>query len=322
MEDAFLEWVNNKGPAPLLQANGHVIRACTKCGTELDPVQGEWVAKVPSVTDKRGYHYTQLWSQTMMHTPEKILAKYYLALETGNLQDFFNLVIGIGYVEAENRLSEEEVLALCGLEGMQSQSGEPCFMGVDDNARELHVVIGKRLGDFIEVIYIDTVKEWEELDHFMQAYNVAMCVVDGNPDPHASQAFVNRFPGKAFRHFYSRFQKGTYAWNEREYIVQTNRTESLNASHATIRNQKIVLPKRCKVTEEFARHCHNTAKKLEEEEETDKKTGMKRKTGNKVYVWVKLGVDDYRHAFNYFCIGLQQGPAVISPWGDLSKVFG
>ena len=324
LEDQFLSWVNDKGsPAPLVEVNGRTIRACAKCRSELDPVQGEWVAKCPSVTDKRGYHYTELWSQTIMHSPANILAKYYTALETGNLQDFFNLVIGIGYVEAENRLSEEEILALCGSEGIQSHSyGAPCVMGVDDNARELHVVIGRRSGNNIGIMYIGTVKEWDELDGLMESFNVGLCVVDAVPDAHSSQTFVHRHKGRGFRHFYSRHQKGSYAWNEKDYQVQTNRTESLDASHNVLRKGGIILPKRCKVTEEFAKHCHNTARKLEEEEETDKKTGMKRKTGNKVYIWVKLGVDDYRHAFNYFCIALQQRPSTEGRYGDLRAAFG
>ena len=37
---------------------------------------------------------------------------------------------------------------------------------------------------------------------------------------------------------------------------------------------------------------HNTAKKLQENEET----------GSKRYVYVKLGPDHFRHAFNYMCM--------------------
>ena len=316
MVGAFEAWVAGKGPPPLLQVNGKTIRACTKCQRELDPTDGEWVAKYPG-RDKRGYQYTQLWSQTIMHRPEVIMEKFHTAMEIGNLQDFFNLVIGIGYVEAENRLSEEEVLALCGSEGILTSSMKPCFMGVDDNGQELHVTIGRKLDQkWAELIFINTVKEWDELDRLMESFNIARAVVDGMPDPHESRKFSERFKGRVFRHFYNRHQKGAYAWDEKDFKVSTNRTESLTASHSVIRNQEVVLPKRSDITKEFARHCHNTAKKLEEEEETDRKTGMKRKTGNKVYVWVKLGPDDYRHSFNYFCIAwLQALKGVFSDVG-------
>ena len=52
---------------------------------------------------------------------------------------------------------------------------------------------------------------------------------------------------------------------------------------------EIVLPKECEIVREFAEHLHNVAKRLEENEET----------GSKRYVYVKLGPDHFRHAFNY-----------------------
>ncbi len=47
----------------LLEVDGKVIRACCKCKAELNPAIGKWVAKKPSITDKRGYHYSRLFSQ-------------------------------------------------------------------------------------------------------------------------------------------------------------------------------------------------------------------------------------------------------------------
>jgi hypothetical protein len=64
-------------------------------------------------------------------------------------------------------------------------------------------------------------------------------------------------------------------------------------------NGQIVLPKNCEVVREFARHLHNVAKKLEENEET----------GSKRYVYVKLGPDHFRHALNYEAMGRQVEPA-------------
>ena len=92
LEDTF--------PGCLLEINGRVIRACSKCKEELDPALGEWIAKRPSITDKRGYHYSQLFSQFL--DPSEILHQF---RTTANLTDFYNLKMGIAYVEAQNRLS-------------------------------------------------------------------------------------------------------------------------------------------------------------------------------------------------------------------------
>jgi hypothetical protein len=117
-------------------------------------------------------------------------------------------------------------------------------------------------------------------------------VVDALPETRNARAFAERFRGKVYLNFYNEHQKGAYAWNERDLVVTSNRTESLDSSHNQILNADLVLPKECEITREFARHLHNTAKRLGE----DKATGAQR------YVYVKLGPDHFRHAFNYECM--------------------
>jgi len=104
-----------------------------------------------------------------------------------------------------------------------------------------------------------------------------------------ARAFAERHSGRVFLNYYNEHQKGSYAWDEKKLIVSCNRTESLDASHRKIMEQTIILPKECEMTKTFANHLHNVAKKLEEDEET----------GSKRYVYVKLGPDHFRHAFNY-----------------------
>jgi hypothetical protein len=69
------------------------------------------------------------------------------------------------------------------------------------------------------------------------------------------------------------------------------------------------LPKECEITGEFAKHLHNVAKKLEEDEET----------GSKRYVYVRLGPDHFRHAFNYEAMARQNSPNLLFPGFDPSK---
>lgn len=281
--------------------NGRVIRACRKCRAELDPSMGKWVAKRPSITDKRGYHYSQLFSHYV--TPFSILD---LFRKTANLTDFYNLKIGDAYVEAENRLSIQEVLKRCGSEGISSQDAGPCAMGVDQG-KDLHVVIGKKsYSGPGKIIHIAVYKDWEELDRLMKNFNVNVCVVDALPEQRNARAFAKRFKRKVYINFYNDHQKGSYAWNEKELVVSSNRTESLDASHVEITSEKVVLPKQCGVVEEFAAHLHNVAKKLEEDEET----------GSKRYVYVKLGVDHFCHAFNYEVMAFQK---LTGGWSDMQS---
>ena len=290
LEDTF--------PECLVRVNGHAIRACRKCGAELDPSIGEWVAKRPSITDKRGYHYSQLFSQFI--NPLDILEQFH---STTNLTDFYNLKIGNAYVEAQNRLTVEEVLALCGTDGIASSDPGPCFMGVDQG-NDLHVVIGKKRPSYAaKEVYFGIYKDWEELDRLMRNFKVLRCVVDALPETRNARAFAERFKGKVYLNYYNEHQKGSYAWNEKELVVSCNRTESLDASHNEVINEILVLPKRCEIVEEFAQHLHNVAKKLEEDEET----------GSKRYVYVKLGKDHFRHAYNYEAMARQNGPDLLFP---------
>ncbi|HYA91737.1 MAG TPA: phage terminase large subunit family protein [Thermodesulfobacteriota bacterium] len=290
LEDTF--------PGCLMEVNGKVIRACSKCKAELNPAIGEWVAKKPSITSKRGYHYSQLFSQFV--DPAEVLHQF---RTTTNLTDFYNLKIGIAYVEAQNRLSTQEVLDLCGTDGIASEDPGPCFMGVDQGA-DLHVVIGKKARQKAgKLIHLGVYKDWEEMERLMKNFHVSRCVVDALPETRNARAFAQRHKGRVYLNYYNEHQRGSYAWNDAELIVQCNRTESLDASHKEIIDQSIILPKECDIVKTFADHLHNVAKKLQEDEET----------GSKRYVYVKLGPDHFRHAFNYEAMARQSSPCFLFP---------
>jgi hypothetical protein len=281
-----------------MEVGDRVIRACEQCKSELNPAVGEWIVKRPSITDKRGYHYSQLFSQYV--DPTEILHQF---RTTNNLTDFYNLKIGVPYVEAENRLSVQEVLALCGNDGVASQDQGPCSMGVDQG-KDLHVVVGKKHpGKAGKIFHLGVYKDWEELDRLMKTFRVTRAVVDALPETRNARAFAERHKGKVYLCFYQEHRKGQYAWNEKDLTVSCNRTESLDASHNEVMNSQIILPKECEITREFAKHLHNVAKKLEEDEET----------GSKRYIYVKLGPDHFRHAFNYEAMARQNYPKLLFP---------
>jgi hypothetical protein len=165
-------------------------------------------------------------------------------------------------------------------------------------------VIGKRHPEKAgQIVHISIYKDWEELDRLMRNFSVSRCVVDALPETRNARAFAERFKGKVFLNYYNIHQKGSYAWNEKELIVSCNRTESLDASHKEIMDQDFILPRENEIVKEFAQHLHNVAKKLEEDEET----------GSKRYVYVKLGPDHFRHAFNYEVMARQNAPNLLFP---------
>jgi hypothetical protein len=296
-------------PECLQTVRGRTYRACMKCGQELDPAKGEWVAKYPHITEKRGRQYSQLFSQYKINSPENILHRF---RTTNNLTDFYNLKIGVAYVDAHFRLSLQQVYDCCTSGGMESSSEKGCYMGVDQG-NNLHVVIGrrheKRRG---EIIYVDVLKGnnqqdakddsgWRQLDELMNRFHVLRCVVDAMPNTKAARNFSERFPGRVFLCYYNEHQKGNYRWNEKEMIVHANRTESLDSSHREIAEQLVYLPRQSDMIQKFAFHLHNVAKKLIEDDDT----------GSQRYVYLKLGEDHFRHAFNYEAMARQDSPELI-----------
>ena len=194
---------------------------------------------------------------------------------------------------------------------MLEASPGPCSMGVDQG-KDLHVVIGRQHERKVgKIVHLGIYKEWTKLEELMTAFNVYRCVIDGMPDQNKARDLAKKFPGKVFLNFYNERQKGSYKWNQADWTVSSNRTESLDSSHAQIQRapgdirvgDSIIMPRRSPEVEEFAQHCHNIAKRLEEEEET----------GSKRYVYVRLGPDHFRHAFNYECIARGTFANVLFP---------
>lgn len=296
-------------PDCLQIVRGKTIRACIKCGHELDPAVGEWVAKYPSITERRGRQYSQLYAQTKTTSPEMILHNF---KTTNNLTDFYNLKVGIAYVDSQNRLSIQQVLDCCGDEGMLSSSTDGCFMGVDQGSN-LHVVIGKRHSKRKgQIVYIDMLKGnnendknddtgWRQLDELMKRFKVMRCVVDAMPNTKLARLFSERFPGRVFLSYYNEHQRGAYRWNEKDMTVAANRTESLDSSHREVAENNIVIPRSSDIVLKFAKHLHNVAKRLEEDPET----------GSQRYIYFKLGEDHWRHAYNYECMARQSSPELM-----------
>lgn len=285
-------------PKCLVEIKNKVIRACRKCGKALNPARGQWVAKKPRVKDRSGRQYSQLYSQFV--SPKEIFDKF---RTTTNLKDFYNLKIGIPYIEAENRISVEEVKALCSDQPIASSEKAPCFMGVDQG-KGLHTVIGKdRPGMAGQLVHMNVYKDWEELYPLMTNFNINRAVVDAQPEMRNARKFAEKFKGRVFLNFYSDSQRGSYKWDEEKLTVSCNRTESLDASHQEIKLAQVILPAECDEVRTFAEHLHNVGKKLEEEEDT----------GSKRYVYVKLGEDHYRHAYNYECMARQHASGLLYP---------
>jgi hypothetical protein len=267
------------------RSDGSFYRACPKCSGELDLARGEWVADLPD-RPIHGYRISQLFSPKV--DPGEILTEY----RTTRFPDrFYNLKIGIPWADLERRLDIMSVLSLCSdAVLMESSVGGYCTMGVD-TGRDLHVVILRDEGwhQKRHLIHLAVCRDFLDLDVFMNRFNISRCVVDGLPETHATREFAKRYPGRVFMNFFNEYQRGSAKWDRQAMTVQVNRTEVLDASRTAVREQRVVLPRRLPIVEEFARHMASDAKILDEDEET----------GIKKYRYIRTGANHFSMAFTY-----------------------
>lgn len=262
---------------------GNYYRSCQRCKRELDIGLGTWVQKYNNPI--RGYQISQLYSSFM--SANDIMNEYQ---STEFMGHFYNHVLGIPYLSATDRVTKEMVLGLCDpIREMQSNYTQPTTMGIDVGAN-LHVTVydykNKRL------IWCGEIKQFEELDLLFLKFNTKLCVIDALPETRKVKELIQRNKNKVFACFYNDNQKGNYGWKEDEQIVSVNRTESLDASTLMIYRKEFSLPQRNKSIEEFAMHCQNIAKVVEENKDK----------GERKFVYKKIGPDHYRHSFNYAII--------------------
>jgi hypothetical protein len=288
--------------------DGRVIRLCQRCrDQEIYPKDGFWKALYPDKSkDMVGWRISQL--NSMFVDPEKIL-RLFFDPPNGNLTEVYNSKLAQAHIAAENRLTVAEVLELCdSTRPMKEEDPGPCYLGCDVGSL-LHVVIGKRnANQGGEIVHVASFPDWNHLDDLMKRFNVARAVIDALPELRLSREFARRHRGRVFCCFYQETQKGSYAWNERDFTVRANRTEALDHSHSEIAGGKVILPAESETMHDFAQQLSNMARVLQQDQDT----------GSSRYVYVKTGPDHFRHAQSYESMARNFGADSAFFMSDLS----
>jgi hypothetical protein len=276
--------------------------ACRECTSPLDTQYGVWVAE--RKTERiRGYHLCGLYGG------EADLSEMLYKWESGRgREEFMRSNMGIPWVSADMRITRDMVESCIGQHEMGHVQGTRCYMGVDQNGSELHLVIRQR--DKITqrpiVRCIAKVSQFGQLDQYMREYDVDVCVIDGTPNQHSARDFARRFPGKVYLNYYNENQKGSYKWDRpgddtkdeyKNWSVSVNRTEALDAMYEEVTRRDLILPKMGDtVRREFVEQMMGMAKVHEVDEDT----------GTKKALWKKLGADHFAHASSYSAIAMSQ----------------
>jgi hypothetical protein len=295
-------------PESLIMTPEGAKRVCVKCKRELnmDNPKNQYVAKYPGREvggrPAVGYCISQLHSNIV--NMDDIWNEY---LTTKYPQDFWNQRIARAYIEVQNRLEVAHVIALCGSHGMEQKSDVPCCIGVDVGPKTHHVVVGrKEYGGTVKILWFGETKPnsntnaneaWNDLEEIVKRYQ-GYVVIDGLPEPKKALNFTQQHPYQAWACFYSNSPTTGMRWDDDQKKITVYQSMAMDSSHGMLQDGKVVLPRKSDLVTEFAKHCHNVARKKIEDE----------KTGSVYNKWIKTGEDHYRKAFSYMVLAMERTP--------------
>lgn len=181
-----------------------------------DSQVGEWVPLFPercgpiehAVEKKhrkqriRSIHFPQFLSPTI--SPDEILTAYNSATD---MKNFFNRKLGKPYLDPSQIPVTLEHLAKCVAAGKAAgiawkTRAKGAYMGIDQMGNFNVHVIKERLPDgrqaaiHVEETYGED--PFARSSELMELYNVAVCVVEINPNYNDAKKFANRHPGRVF----------------------------------------------------------------------------------------------------------------------------
>lgn len=181
-----------------------------------DPQRGEWIADNPkadppldlSVPKRdrplriRSIHFPQFLSPTI--SAGEIIFAYNSATD---MKNFFNRKLGKPYLDPSQVPVSLEHLSRCVEAGREAgitwkTRGQGCYMGIDQMGNFNVVVIKERLADgrqaVVHVEEIYSADPFARCDELMEAFGIAVCVVEINPNYNDAKRFANRHRGRVF----------------------------------------------------------------------------------------------------------------------------
>jgi len=309
-------------PECLIMTPEGAKRVCVKCQRELNlsHPKNQYVAKYPGKElngrPAVGYCVSQLHS---IYVPmDEIWSEYHT---TKYPQDFWNQRLARAFIEVQNRMEVAHVIAMCGSHGMEQRSDVPTCIGVDIGPKTHHVVVGrKEYGGSVKIIYLGETKPnnnanpneaWDDLKQIIKKFD-GYLVLDGLPEPKKALNFTKDHPYRAWACFYSNSPSTGMRWDDDQKKITVYQSMAMDASHQILQDGKTVLPRKSDLITEFAKHCHNVARKKIED----------RETGSVYNKWIKTGPDHYRKAFSYMCLAMERTPESKYSGRDYSYLDG
>lgn len=266
--------------------------ACIKCGKEIHARDGQWVAKYPG-RRVAGWHVSHFITPNI--NLRKIMGRWERDQREGKIAEFYNGVLGLPYIAAEDRLRQADVFSCCGDDVMRTDiSISQTAMGADIKKHRHNIVIAEKVTkDRAKIIYMARVKGFQAIHDLAKKYNVKSAVIDRRPYEESFEKFQKAEPYRVYGAQYVDRQKVFQKTDEKSGTYSLLRTQIFDKTHEWVKSGNLEIPRRCAEVDEFAKQMCNCAKVLEENEQ-----------GDRIYRYIKLGEEDYRNAVNYLYIAL------------------
>jgi DNA-directed RNA polymerase subunit RPC12/RpoP len=284
-KEQFLEWPDNID----MKNEVYICKHCKLPLSPMDRKNGHWYAHHRS--DISGYWINQLMVPW-------IPASKIILNSKKDQQIFHNFTLGLPYVSAEDKISEDSIRRAIILE---ENPRTDVAIGVDIGITK-HYVIGNKYGIF----RVGTCTSWEEIEDLRNRYSAYM-VIDAMPMPDPVMRLVQKYSGKIFMSYFSKNKKQleVIEWGkgDKRGVVYSDRTKIIDAVVADIRTQDIVFNIPPNGLEEYISHARNMYRVTQE-----RLSPEGGKTGEVTQDWLTIGSrpDHFIFATVYWKLAMEQ----------------
>ena len=297
------------------QAEGEAYVACGHCGARMDvAAPGEWVAQHPG-RQLAGYHLTKSFSAA---ADWPAIVKSLCSTDATVRSECYNQDLGLPYAPRGDRLTDA-ALDKCRRNYAHGVPVLPRGIAVAgaDVGTLIHVVIraSSLATGIARQIWAGAVSSFEELSYLMRHYRVATMVIDALPETRKCREFQAEFrPGQVYLAYYVAQKVGLkkvlpVQINDAEWIVNLDRTRTIDQMLANIREQEWTLPGHARDIEDYYSHMTAIIRQL-----------VDTTAGAKVARYIQTGDDHFAHAENYCGVALSLPVMVpLAPQKRLKK---
>ena len=326
LKEQVMTWPDNIRYNPHAP-NNSAVYVCSDCGAELSEddrvMRGvwrnkdgvEWTGDIVGDYKFSGWHVSQLmlWNKSAQHIVDSFNDP------TKDKQYFYNYVLGLPYMDSDDKIEPAAVLRNC--VDVINQRTARTIIGAD-TGHGIHYVLMNRDG----VFYYDHAAEttasktpYDVIRRHLDYFTNSIAVFDQGGDLIGVRQLQQEYPGRVFLCYYQKDKKSIELadWgNDEEYWkVKVDRNRMMTLLVEQLRDVgRIRLNGTPDEWAEFAEMFGNIYRERIETKETKGKDD--RKLYGNEYVWKRNGPDHFCHALLYAIVGLQRYG------GEAAKIVG